>query len=272
MDSLSHYWDLVLVLTRKEIKVRYKNHLLGYLWSVASPLAFALVLYVVFSLVAGRFKMQNYHVFLISGLFAWQWFANSVGVSPMIFRSNSSIIKKINFPRSIIPLATVLQDMIHFVLCIPIIVIFLLIFDKEPNWSWRYGVPLLLFNNILSWSWLYGIPLLLGMQLCLTYGIVLIIASVNLFFRDMEKLTNILILLLFYATPVFYPVSKIPPDYIFAVYVNPLAPLIVSWRSLILDGSLNAGYLGVAAAYSAAILAIGYIVYKELCGRFAEVI
>ena len=94
MDSLSHYWDLVLVLTRKEIKVRYKSHLLGYLWSVASPLAFALVLYMVFSRTTRLIKMENYHVFLIAGLFAWQWFANSVGISPTIFRSNSSIIKK----------------------------------------------------------------------------------------------------------------------------------------------------------------------------------
>ena len=255
MDSLSHYWDLVVVLTKKEIKVRYKNHVLGYLWSVASPLAFATVLYAVFSLVTKRFNIENYQVFLIAGLFAWQWFANSVGISPTVFRSNASIIKKINFPRSIIPLATVLQDMIHFVLCIPIIVVFLLVFDKVP-----------------SWSWLYGVPLLLAIQLMLTYGIVLIIASVNLFFRDMEKLTHIFIMLLFYCTPIFYPVSRIPHKYRILVYLNPLATLTINWRSLILEGTLNADYLGVAAVHSAAILAIGYVVYKKLCGRFAEVI
>ena len=244
-----------MVLTKKEIKVRYKNHLLGYLWSVGSPLAFAMVLYVVFSLTTRLIKMDDYPLFLIAGLFAWQWFANSVGISPTVFRSNGSIIKKINFPRSIIPLATVLQDMIHFVLCIPIIVIFLLVFDKLP-----------------SWNWLYGVPLLLAIQLMLTYGIVLIIASVNLFFRDIEKLTHIFIMLLFYCTPVFYPVSKIPPDYTFMVFVNPLAPLIISWRSLMLEGTLNAEYLAVGGAYAMTIMGIGYIIYKELCGRFAEVI
>ena len=168
MNSLSHYWDLTVVLTQKEIKVRYKNHFLGYLWSIANPLAFALIFFVVFTLT-GMIKREDYAIFLITGLFPWQWFSNSVSVSPSIFQSNCSIVKKISFPRSIIPLAMVLQDMVHFVLAIPVIIVFLVIFNKTP-----------------SLTWLYGIPLLLVIHLCLTYGVCLTISSVNLFFRDME--------------------------------------------------------------------------------------
>ena len=263
MYSLSHYWDLTLVLTRKEIKVRYKNHVLGYLWSVANPLAFTLILYMVFTMIKATSE-PKFPIFLITGLIPWQWFSNSVGISPTIFRSNASIIKKINFPRSIIPLAMVLQDMIHFILSIPVIVLFLLIFREAP-----------------SLSWLYGIPLLLLIHLFLTYGIVLIISSINLFFRDMEKLTNIFIMLLFYCTPIFYSVDKIPHKYRLIVdlnpqklivYLNPLAPLIINWRNLLLHGSLELHYLVVSVFHAALAAAIGYLIYKKLSWKFAEVI
>ena len=254
MHSLSHYWDLTLVLTRKEMKVRYKNHILGYLWSIANPLAFALIFYGVFT-ITGMMKEKDYAIFLITGLFPWQWFSNSVSVSPTVFHSNASIIKKINFPRSIIPLAVVLQDMIHFVLSIPVIVLFLLIFHKTP-----------------FLTWLYGIPLLLLIHLCLTYGVCLIISSTNLFFRDMEKLTSIFVMFLFYCTPVLYSVGMIPYRFKHFVYLNPLAPLMISWRNLLLKGTMDADYLAVGAAYALTALAIGYVVHKELSWKFAEVI
>ena len=262
MTSLSHFWDLTLVLTKKEIKVRYKNHFLGYLWSIANPLAFALIFYVVFT-ITGMVKEKDYAIFLITGLFPWQWFSNSVSVSPTIFLGNGSIIKKIYFPRSIIPLAIVLQDMIHFVLSIPVIVFFLLILDRTPS---------LIVDTTPSVAWLYGIPILLVIQLCLTYGFCLVISSTNLFFRDMEKLTNIFVMFLFYCTPVLYSVNKIPPEYKFLVDLNPLAALMISWRSLLLHGCMEPRYLALAAMYAALASAVGYLVYKKLSWKFAEVL
>ena len=257
MDSLSHYWDLTLVLTKKEIKVRYKNNVLGYLWSIANPLAFALVFFVVFR-VTGMVKIKDYPIFLITGLFPWQWFSNSVNVSPMMFYGNGSIIKKINFPRSIIPLAVVLQDMLHFVLSIPVIVLFLLIFQRTP-----------------SWSWFYGIPILLLIHLFLTYGVCLIVSSTNLFFRDMEKLTSIFVMFLFYFTPVIWSVEMIVEKgeaYKRLIYLNPLAPLMISWRNLLLTGTVEWNYVAVSMLYAAAALVVGLIVYRQLSWRFAEVL
>ncbi len=199
--------------------------------------------------------MSNYHIFLITGLFPWQWFSNSVSISPTLFHGNSSIIKKINFPRSIIPLTIVLQDMIHFVLSIPVVVLFLFIFQEAPSLSWFYGVPLLLL-----------------VQLFLTYGITLVISSVNLFFRDMEKLTHVFVMLMFYCTPVIYPASKIPPTYKFLIYLNPLAPLVINWRNLLLHGSLDLVYLAVSVFHAVLAGAVGYLIYKKLSWKFAEVL
>ncbi len=173
----------------------------------------------------------------------------------MVFLGNASIIKKVNFPRNIIPLTTVLQDMIHFVLSIPVIVLFIFIYHKSP-----------------SFSWLYGIPMLLAIQFLMTYGICLIVSSINLFFRDLERLTVIFMTLLFYFTPIIYPETMIPEKYKTLINLNPLAPLMISWRNLFLNGQLEPSSLIVSFAYSIFAFILGYLVYKKISWKFAEVL
>ena len=254
MRSFENYRDLIAVLTQKEMKVRYKSSFFGYFWSVAHPLAFAFVYFIAFKVVM-RIQMADYSLFLIAGLFPWQWFSSSVCAAPTIFMANASIIKKVNFPRNIIPLTTVLQDMIHFILSIPVIVVFLLMYHHSP-----------------SLSWLYGIPLLLSIQLIMTYGAALFVSSINLFFRDFERLTSIFITLLFYCTPIIYPETMVPEQFRPLVYLNPLAPLMVSWRNLFLHGTLDPVALAISFAYSLVFFMPGYLVYRKLSWKFAEVL
>jgi lipopolysaccharide transport system permease protein len=249
-----HYLDLITVLTQKEIKVRYKNSYLGYLWSIAHPLAFAFVFFVAFKVVM-KIQMEDYALFLIAGLFPWQWFANSVNASPMVFLGNAPIIKKVNFPRNIVPFTLVLQDMIHFILSIPVIVLFMFI-----------------YNRSLSLSWFYGIPFLLGIQFLMTYGISLIVSSINLFFRDLERLTAIFTILLFYFTPIIYPETMIPEKYKSLINLNPLAPLMISWRNLFLKGQLESTSLLICLSYSIFAFMIGFLIYRKLSWKFAEVL
>jgi lipopolysaccharide transport system permease protein len=252
--NVQHYIDLVTVLTQKDLKVRYKSNILGYLWSIGHPLAFAFVFFIAFKVVM-KIQIEGYALFLITGLFPWQWFANSVNFSPMVFLNNASIIKKINFPRNVLPLTTVLQDTIHFILSIPVIVLFLYLYHKSP-----------------SLSWLYGVPLLLIIQLLMIYGISLAISSINLFFRDLERLTSIFTSMLFYFTPIIYPETMIPERFRHLVNFNPLSPLMVSWRNLFLKGTLETSALIVSFIYSIAVFLIGYLVYRKLSWRFAEVV
>jgi len=253
-SKIQHYIDLITVLTQKEMKVRYKNSFLGYLWSIANPLAFAMVFFIAFKVIM-KVKMDNYTLFLITGLFPWQWFSNSIGLSPMIFLGNASIIKKVNFPRNAIPAAIILQDAIHFILSIPVIIFFMLIHHETPSLSWLYGIPILLF-----------------IQFQMTYGISLIISSINLFFRDLEKLVIIFMTFIFYFTPIIYPESMVPEKYKYLINLNPIAPLMISWRKLFLDGSLDTNALLISFIYSSIALLFGYQVYKRLSHKFAEVI
>jgi lipopolysaccharide transport system permease protein len=252
--KIQHSIDLIIVLTQKELKVKYKNSFLGYLWSIGHPLAFAFVFFLAFKIVM-RVEVEDYALFLIAGLFPWQWFSNSVNASALAFLGNASIIKKINFSRNLIPFTLVVQDMIHFLLAIPIIVLFLFIYHKSP---W--------------FSWLYGIPILLAIQFVLTFGFSLIVSSTNLFFRDLERLTVIFTTLLFYFTPIIYPEKMIPAEYKNLINLNPLSPLMVNWRNLFLTGSLELSYLTISIGYAVVALTVGCWVYKRLSWKFAEVL
>lgn len=251
---MRYFIDLTTVLTQKELKVRYKNSFFGYLWSVAHPLAFAAVFFVAFKVIM-RVQMDDYVLFLIAGLFPWQWFSNSVGISPHIFLGNASIIKKVNFERSAGVLAAVLNETIHFAVSIPVIVFFVYFYNRGAHASW-----------------LYGIPLLMLVQFMLTCGLALAVASVNLFFRDLERIAVITVSMLFYFTPVIYSLDMVPPQYRALVNLNPLAPLMASWRSLFMYGTLDAGLVALSAVYAAAALAGGYLVYRKLVWKFAEVL
>ena len=246
--------DIIIALTQKELKVRYKHHAFGYLWSIANPFAYAIIYFLVFKLVM-KVQVDNFPIFLICGLFPWQWIANSMGVGPMTFIGNAPLIKKVNFPRNLLSLVVVIQDMIHFFASIPIIIICLYLYGKSP-----------------AWNWVLGIPLLLIIQLIMTYSINLFTATVNLFFRDMEKLLQMLMTFLFFLTPVVYKDEMIPEQYQVFLYCNPVAHLIISWRDLLLNSAINLVSIGIATAWCLGALFIAQITYKKLSWRFAEIL
>jgi lipopolysaccharide transport system permease protein len=252
--DFENYRDLVMVLVQKELKVRYGNKALGYLWSIANPLASAYVYYIVFSIIL-KVQIENYALVVICGLFPWQWIGNSVGAAPNMFISNASIIKKVSFPTALIPLCTILNHMVHFVMSVPVIVLFMVVFKQPPH-------P----------SWIYGIPLLLVIQLALTYGISLILASINLFFRDLERLTSIIMNFIFYFTPVIYTRREIPEQFVPFLVLNPFFYLVSSWRELLLEGKVNPDHILVSVTHAMVFLVVSYWIYRKLSWKFAEVI
>lgn len=250
----SHYIDLIRVLTHKEMKLRYRNSYLGYLWSILHPLAFAFVFFLAFKVVM-RIEMEDYALFLIAGLFPWQWFSNSVNFSPNLLLHNAGIIKKVNFPRDTLPFSMVLQDMIHFVISIFVIVFFLFLYGKTP-----------------SLSWIYGVPLLLTVQFLITYGVALMVSSLNVFFRDLERLVGLGVTLLFYCTPIIYPETMVPEQYRYLLNLNPMSSLMVSWRNLFLDGVIEPQSLAISAGYGIAVFFTGYRIFRKISWRFAEIL
>ncbi|WP_374001702.1 ABC transporter permease [Bdellovibrio bacteriovorus] len=253
MTKLSYLTDIIVELLRKEFRVRYKHLALGYIWSIASPLTYAALYYIVFKLIFAV-KTPNYPLFLVAGLFPWQWISNSISVGAMTFYGNAPLIKKTLFPRYLISVVVVLQDMIHFVISLPIILCMILITDT-PLTS--------------SWFWL---PALLALQLGLTYALNLLTATINLFFRDLERLVQLGMTFLFYMTPVLYSEEMIPERFQALVILHPLAPLIICWRHLFLGLPIDPQYLLSSAIWVGFLCITAQYTYKKLQWRFAEVL
>jgi lipopolysaccharide transport system permease protein len=246
--------DLIIVLTEKEIKGRYKNSWLGYAWSVLNPLAFATVYYLAFG-VFMRVQITDYPLFLVAGLFPWQWVSHSMSAAPNIFLANATLLKKVRFARHILVVSAVLSDGLHFLMSIPVILVFLAIYHVAP-----------------TWFWLIGVPALTGIQLIMVYGMSLLIASLNLFLRDLDRLTILFMAFLFFLTPIAYTSSMIPERYQIYMYLNPFTPLILNWQQLFLTGTLSAGGVLAAGMMAALMAIVGYLIYSKLAPKFAEVI
>lgn len=249
-----YLFELLYIMTGKELKVRYKSSLLGYLWSIANPLLFAMIYYFIFKLIM-RVSIPDYTLFIITGLFPWQWFSSSINHSLFAFLTNAQIIKKTVFPRSVIPLSNVIMEGIHFVCTLPVIIVFMLVYHRHPSVIWLYGVPAVMLAQIL-----------------LSFGCSLFFSSVNLFFRDTERFVTLGIMLMFYCTPVLYTADMIPEQYRWLIMLNPLADMIICWRDLLMNNQLN--YLLLAKFYliSTGILVAGVMVFNKLKYRFAEIL
>jgi lipopolysaccharide transport system permease protein len=244
----------VRVLLVKELRIRYKSTALGYAWSVAYPLALALVFYFVFKVVA-RIPVENYALFVVMGLFPWQWFQNSINGAGGFFLGNAALIKKVHFERSLLVLVGVLNDLVHFLASLPVVMAFLFASGSPPRAAWLWQVPLLVL-----------------LQLGVTFGLALAVATANLFLRDLERLIGIATLLWLYLTPVLYPWDMVPESLRWTVWLNPLNALIQCWRSALAEGQLDPALLAAAAGWAGAAWLGGHLIYTRLERRFAELV
>src|SRR5262245_35967754 len=252
--SLAQYVDPALTLTQKEIKIRYKSNLLGYFWSVANPLASAIIFYLAVQVFL-RVEIENYIVFLIIGLFAWQWFSNYMVGSCTIFLSNGSLIKKSVFPRFVLPIALNLQDAFHYAMSVPVIFAFLV------------------YHNIpIGPATVLGACVVIPAQFLLLLGFGFALSSINLFLRDVERILVILLNMMLFLSPVIYPIDRVPEPYQELIWMNPMTPIIEAWRGIFLREAIRWDHVGLAYVYAVIAMALGLWVYRRLSWRFAEVI
>ena len=252
--TIVYYRDLILVLLAKDFKIRYKSTFMGYAWSVLHPLALAIIFFMFFRVVV-RVQVEAYSLYLIAGLFPWQCIANTCFGANMYFLGNGSLIKKVRFQRAMLVLAGVLNESLHFAISIPVIVGFMLYYGKAP-----------------ALDWLWDVPALLIVQVLMMFGVGLAIATSNLFFRDLERLVSLLAQLLFYLTPIIYPIDMVPSEYRWIFYANPFAPVVICWQGLFYDGHVPPLYLGAALLWSCGLLALGLAIYRRKVWRFAEIV
>ncbi len=210
------------------------------------------MLYVALSKFA-RVRVENYHLVLLSGLFPWVWFQTSVLLATPSFAGNGPLLKKVQFPRLVLPFSTVLNSGIHFFISIPVLIVLLGIDGRFPNWTW-----------------LVGIPLFALVQLALLMGVIMLLASIDVFFRDLEHLVEVFLQLLFYLTPILYPLSLVPEKWRPLVQLNPMTSLIDAWRQMFMENHIALFDIWPALLLTAAALAIGGSTFRKLESGFAD--
>ncbi len=253
-SQTQYYLDLFYVLVQKEFKVRYSASFLGYLWSVFSPLAQGTVFFVAFSIFM-RFPQENYLLFLLSALYPWQWVSNSLLHSPKIFASCPELVKKVFFPRYFMPMACCFQDMLHMCLSIPIFIIFSLLHGVVPSWT------LLLY-----------LPVVLAVSYITIASLNVIFACCNVYVRDLENLLPVLLQMLFFLTPIIYPLSIIPEKYHLLLFANPFFAMITLWRSVLLEQVFLWDMFFVASLYAGVFFCFARYTYNKLSWKLAELL
>lgn len=254
--SLYAYRELLWMWTLREIKVRYKQSILGGAWAILQPLSLMVIFSVVFSVFL---EMPTddvpYPIFAYTALLPWIFFSTSILSASNSLINNLNLVTKIYFPRDILPIGNVGAGFFDFIIA-SFVLVLMMIF---------YQVP---FRPILLW-----VPLLIVIQLFLMLGVSLGFAALIVVYRDLRFVVPLLLQLWFFATPVIYPVSAIP-DYLLTYYMlNPMAALINSYRRVILAGLPPQWiYLLICALVSLIIYFVGYGYFKRVESTLADVI
>lgn len=256
LQRLEHHADLVRTLVSKDLKLRYKSTVLGYAWSVLNPLAMAMVFFFVFGRVARIESADPYILVLVTGMFPWQWFSNSVGGGTNYFLMVGPLIKKNRFPKLLVVFAGVFHDGLHYLVSIPVLL----------GFTMSYGVW-----PCVSWLWL--MPLMLVLTFMMSFGLATAVGTLNVFFRDLERLVAVVLMAWFYLSPIVFESQLFIDQGVgWVVYVNPIGGLIVSWRTMFLDGTVDGLLLLTAVGWSTLALLAGLLIYRRFHWRFAELV
>jgi lipopolysaccharide transport system permease protein len=263
LQELWKYKDLVRNLVVRDLKVRYKNSILGVVWSLVNPILMMIVYTIVFQLMAGSSSFPNHPVFILCALLPWNFFSTSVLQATDSIVSAAPLIKKVYFPREALPISIVLSNLVNFIIALPVFFLLALILRQ----------PITLYAALL--------PLVILIEMAFILGITLITSTINVFYRDTRHILDVLMLAWFFLTPIFYPITTVPEQYVVAGAtlnlqlwlrrLNPMASIIASYRDILYWGAPSGlDFLLRTALTSLVVLIVGYLVFLRYSSRFSE--
>lgn len=250
--NLYNYRELIKTSVKKDIGGKYKHSFLGVLWSFFNPLLQIAVYAIIFPLIMKN-QIPNYTLFMVCGLIPWSYFSIVLNRASFVMIENGNILKKVYFPREILPLSLVMSETVNFLISSIIILAFVI------------------FNGIgLSISVLFY-PIVLLVQFTLLLGISLIFSSVTVYFRDLQHFIGVVLQLFFYATPIVYSVDAIPENFRWILKINPMTYIIEGYRDIFYNKTIpDLKMLGVIFLIGLVVIVIGYMIFNKLQKRFAE--
>lgn len=268
LQELLKYRQLIYTLVARELKARYRGTFFGFLWSFLNPL----LLLIVYSVVFGIFLPQgpnriegidikglNYSIFLFTGLLPWLWFASSLLESSNVLLAHGNLIKKIQFPLEVLPIMTVVTNMIHFLLGLPILVLFIIFMAKG------FGLTL----------WIFFLPVAILVQFIFVMGLSFLVAALTVHFRDLRDILANLLTLWFFTTPIIYPfmIETIQKNkwLVTLLSLNPMTHIIESYHYTFFFGTLpHWKKLPVTLIVGLGFFYLGYLIFDKLRDTFVE--
>jgi len=259
--TLIRHRSLVATLVTRELKARYRGSVLGFFWSLVNPLLLLGVYSFVFGYVLPNraLEIQPYSVFLVCSLFAWIWINTSVIDGTMALISNAGLIRKAAFPVAVLPAVPVFANLVHFLFSLPIVAGALI-------------VARMMGHEVSGWTVLL-LPVLMFVQLFLILGFALGFAALHVHFKDIRDLLINLFQLLFFLTPILYPLSFVTYPNIRALitWANPFTPFALAYQDLLFFGRLPAlGTWLPGLTWAAVIFALGSWMFSRLSPGMAE--
>lgn len=259
IKAIIKHRELLEQIVQREIKARYKQSILGYFWVVLNPFIQMIVMSFVFSTIMRIPTHSNpnipYMIFLYVALLPWTLFANTIASSANSLVGNASLITKVYFPRSIFPIATLLSKTVDFFFASTVLILFMFVFHIPVNLNLLWFIPIFLIQQIFA------------------LGLSFFFSAANLFYRDIQYLLGLVLMLWMYLTPIIYPIEIIPAKYHIFFKLNPMSVLTNAYRQSILGGQApNLLNLGLALLISLITLFICFKLFKKWEKTFADMI
>ena len=250
--ELYQYRELLKTNVKKEIRGKYKGSWLGVLWTFLNPLLQLAVYSFVFPYIL-RIQVENYTIFMMVALVPWTFFTTAVQNGSVSIIGEAGIIKKVYFPREIIPVSVVISALVNFL--ITCIIMFLFIIFSGVGFSWH----IVLF------------PLIVIIQTIFTLAFTFVLSALTVYIQDVAHFVSIILMLLFYATPIVYSLDMLPAKFQTIMKLNPMALAIDTYRDILFyHKNPNYSELGILAILSVIGLIVGYEIFKKLKRNFAE--
>lgn len=252
INDLYNYRELLKSNVKKEIRGKYKGSFLGVLWSFINPLLQTIVYTIVFSIIM-KSQMDNYLIFVVTGIIPWNFFLTTMIQGMTTVKANAGIIKKVYFPREILPISVVLSGLVNFFISCLIIIMFCL------------------FSGVgISWH-IIIVPFIALIQFLFTLGLVFALSAINIFIQDTEYIIQFVLNMAFYATPILYEPSTLPGLFQKVLNLNPMTHILDAYRDAFMFHTLpDLKVMLLLIMMSVVVCFIGYRIFKKLEKGFAE--
>ena len=250
--NLYNYRELLKTNVKKEIRGKYKNSFLGVLWSFLNPLLQIAVYAIVFPLILRNIQ-ENYVIFLCCGLIPWTFFSVTISRSAFTMVENGNILKKVYFPREILPISVVTSEAVNFLISTIIIFAFVI------------------FSGMGITKYILLYPVVLITQYLLLLAISFIVSSVCVYIRDLQHFIGVFLQLLFYATPIVYAADTIPEEFAWILKLNPMTYIINGYRDIFYNQTMpDIQGLLILIGITLVSIVICYLIFNKLQKGFAE--